>query len=209
MARYTGAVCRLCRQEGMKLFLKGERCYTDKCAMVKRPTKPGEHGHDRRGKVSDHGLQLREKQKVRRTYGLQERQFRRYFKEAERQKGVTGENFLKILESRLDNVLYRLNFARSRPEARQIVLHGHVQVNDRKVNIPSFLVREGDVISLKEKSKGLTHIKDILESAEGRATPSWLEADLERGRGRVVTEPQRDDLDMNFQEHLIVEFYSR
>ncbi len=209
MARYTKAVCRLCRREGTKLYLKGERCYTDKCAITKRPGKPGEHTQERRGKMSDHGLQLREKQKVRRTYGLQEKQFRRYFKEAERQQGITGENFLKILESRLDNVIYRLNLARSRPEARQIVLHGHVLVNNRRVNIPSFLVKEGDVISIKEKSRGLAHIKEILETNEGRGVPSWLEVDLEKATGKVLGEPRREDLDMEFEEHLIVEYYSR
>ncbi len=209
MARYTKAVCRLCRREGTKLYLKGERCYTDKCAITKRPGKPGEHTQERRGKMSDHGLQLREKQKVRRTYGLQEKQFIRYFKEAERQQGITGENFLKILESRLDNVIYRLNLARSRPEARQIVLHGHVLVNNRRVNIPSFLVKEGDVISIKEKSRGLAHIKEILETNEGRGVPSWLEVDLEKATGKVLGEPRREDLDMEFEEHLIVEYYSR
>jgi len=209
MARYTKAVCRLCRREGTKLYLKGERCYTDKCVITKRPGKPGEHSQERRGKMSDHGLQLREKQKVRRTYGLQEKQFRRYFKEAERKQGITGENFLKILESRLDNVIYRLNLARSRPEARQIVLHGHVLVNNRRVNIPSFLVKEGDVVSIKEKSRGLAHIKEILETNEGRGVPSWLEVDLEKGTGKVLGEPRREDLDMEFEEHLIVEYYSR
>ncbi len=209
MARYTGPVCRLCRREGTKLFLKGERCYTDKCAINRRPSKPGEHGQDRRGKMSDHAVQLREKQKMRRTYGLQERQFRRYFKEAERLTGITGENFLKILESRLDNVVYRLNFARSRPEARQIVLHGHIEVNGRRVNIPSFQVKEGDLINIREKSMGLAHIKEILELNEGRGVPSWLEVDLEKGKGRVLREPTREDMDMTFQEHLIVEYYSR
>ncbi len=209
MARYTKAVCRLCRREGTKLYLKGERCYSDKCAITKRPGKPGEHTQERRGKMSDHGLQLREKQKVRRTYGLQEKQFRRYFKEAERQQGITGENFLKILESRLDNVVFRLNLARSRPEARQIVLHGHVLVNGRRVNIPSFLVKEGDVISIKEKSRGQAHIKEILETNEGRGVPSWLEVDMEKATGKVLGEPRREDLDMEFEEHLIVEYYSR
>lgn len=209
MARYTGPVCRLCRQEGAKLFLKGERCYTDKCSFNRRPTKPGEHGQSRRGKLSEHGIQLREKQKVRRTYGLMERQFRRYFHEAERQPGVTGENFLKILESRLDNVVYRLNFARSRAEARQIVLHGHIEVNGRRVNIPSLLVKEGDVVNIKQKSMGLPLFKEILEINQGHGVPSWLEVDLEKGKGRVLTEPQREDIDISFQEHLIVEFYSK
>ncbi len=209
MARYTKAVCRLCRREGTKLYLKGERCFTDKCAVTKRPGKPGEHSQERRGKMSDHGLQLREKQKVRRTYGLQEKQFRKYFKEAEKKQGITGENFLKMLESRLDNVIFRLNLARSRPEARQIVLHGHVLVNGRRVNIPSFLVKEGDVISIKEKSRGMSHIKDILEVNEGRGVPSWLEVDLEKATGKVLGEPRREDLDMEFEEHLIVEYYSR
>lgn len=209
MARYTKAVCRLCRRESTKLYLKGERCFTDKCAVTKRPGKPGEHSQERRGKMSDHGLQLREKQKVRRTYGLQEKQFRKYFKEAERQQGITGENFLKMLESRLDNVIFRLNLARSRPEARQIVLHGHVLVNGRRVNIPSFLVKEGDVISIKEKSRGMPHIKEILEVNEGRGVPSWLEVDLEKATGKVLGEPRREDLDMEFEEHLIVEYYSR
>lgn len=209
MAKYTGPVCRLCRQEGTKLFLKGERCYTDKCSFTKRPTKPGEHGQSRRGKLSEYGIQLREKQKVRRTYGMLEKQFRLCFEEAERMPGVTGENFLKLLERRLDNVVYRLNFARSRAEARQMVLHGHILVNGSRVNIPSAKITEGDEISIKPKSMGLELLKEILEINQGRGVPSWLEVDLEKGQGKVLTEPIREDIDMEFQEHLIVEFYSK
>ncbi|AZR74744.1 30S ribosomal protein S4 [Anoxybacter fermentans] len=208
MARYTGPVCRLCRREGEKLYLKGERCYTDKCAFVRRPYPPGQHGQVR-SKTSEYGLQLREKQKVRRIYGVLERQFRRYFELAEKKPGITGENFLKILESRLDNVVYRLGFATSRNEARQLVLHGHVQVNGRKVNIPSYLVSVGDEIEIREKSKNNKRMKEIKEIHANYTAPSWLESDIENLSGKVLAEPKREEIEIPIEEHLIVEFYSR
>lgn len=209
MARYTGAVCRLCRREGTRLYLKGERCYNDnKCAVAKRPTPPGEHGLGRR-KVTDYGIQLREKQKVRRTYGLMEKQFHRYMKMAERKPGITGENFLFLLESRLDNVVYRLGYGASRSEARQMVRHGHIEVNGRRVNIPSYLVGEGDIIAVREKSRRSTRFKELAETSQDRTMPSWLEVDHQKMEGRVLGLPERDDLDMDIKESLIVEFYSR
>ncbi|MGI6097902.1 MAG: 30S ribosomal protein S4 [Dethiobacteria bacterium] len=208
MARYRGSVCRLCRREGIKLFLKGDRCYTDKCAVARRAYPPGEHGQSRR-KVSEYGLQLREKQKARRIYGILERQFRRYFREAERRKGVTGENLLQLLESRLDNIVYRLGFARSRAEARQLVKHGHFTVNGRKVDIPSYLCKQGDTISVKEKSRGCAVFKEIVENGGGQVIPEWLEVDREALSGRVVRIPSRDEIDVPISEHLIVELYSR
>ncbi|HBT20943.1 MAG TPA: 30S ribosomal protein S4 [Peptococcaceae bacterium] len=206
MARYTGPVCRLCRREGIKLYLKGERCYTNKCAVERRPYAPGQHGHNRK-KLSEYGIQLREKQKVRRIYGINERQFRRYFAEAERQKGVTGEILMRLLERRLDNVVYRLGFAVSRPQARQIVLHGHVQVNGRKVNIPSYLVDIGDEVEIREKSKNLQIFQEAKEAA--RSVPKWLEVDLDQLKGKVVSFPTMEDLDIPVEPHLIVELYSR
>lgn len=209
MARYTGAVCRLCRREGTRLYLKGERCYNDnKCAVAKRPTPPGEHGQGRR-KVTDYGIQLREKQKVRRTYGLMEKQFHRYMKMAERKPGITGENFLILLESRLDNVVYRLGFGASRKEARQLVRHGHIEVNNRRVNIPSYLISDGDVINVRQRSRKLTRFKELAETSRERTLPSWLEADYEKMEGRIIGHPEREDLDMDIKESLIVEFYSR
>ncbi len=207
MARYIDAVCRLCRREGVKLYLKGEKCYTDKCPVVKRNTPPGMHGTSRK-KPSEYGIQLREKQKARRFYGVLEGQFRRYFELAARKKGVTGEVLLQLLERRLDNVLYRTGFAASRPEARQIVRHGHIAVNGHKVDIPSYLVREGDTISVREGSKEHARIKELV-AAGVRAVPQWLSVEAEAMRGTVVRLPNRDEIDAPVQEHLIVELYSR
>jgi len=208
MARYTGPVCKLCRAEGEKLYLKGARCYSDKCSFDRRPYAPGEQGQGRR-KTSEYGQQLREKQKVRKMYGLVEKQFRNYFEEAENMRGVTGENFLTLLERRLDNVVYRLGFASSRNEARQFVLHGHILVNDRKVDIASYRVDEGDVISLKDSSRKNDHFKEILEYNAELTPPTWLSVDLEKAEGNIVSMPEREDIDHPIEEHLIVEFYSR
>lgn len=208
MARYTGAVCRLCRREGMKLYLKGDRCYSDKCALTNKAYAPGQHGQSRK-KPSEYGIQLREKQKVRRIYGIQERQFRNYFEKAERQKGVTGENLLRLLERRLDNVVYRLGMASSRVDARQLVRHGHFTVNGKKVNIPSFLVEEGQVIAAKEGSKSSPKFVGIADAITHRTAPAWLELDKENLVGRVVSLPNREDVDLPITEQLIVELYSR
>ena len=208
MARYTGAVCRLCRREGQKLFLKGERCYTDKCGIERRKYAPGMHGQSRK-KLSEYGIQLREKQKARRYYGILESQFEKYFEMAEKQKGVTGENLLTILESRLDNVVYRLGFAMSRPEARQLVTHGHFTVNGKKVNIPSYLISAGDVIAICEKSRSSEKIKEVLEKTESRIIPKWLDLDRNTLSGKVLALAQRDDIDLEIAEHLIVELYSK
>lgn len=208
MARYSGAVCRLCRREGEKLFLKGERCYTNKCAVEKRLYGPGQHGQQKK-KLSEYGLQLREKQKARRFYGVLESQFRKYFDMATRKKGVTGEVLLQILESRLDNVIYRLGLATSRPEARQLVRHGHFRVNDAKVNIPSFLVKVGDVITVSKTIKESPKFKAINEIAGGKAIPQWLEFDMDNLTAKVIALPSREDIDLPIQEHLIVELYSK
>ncbi|MDL1955981.1 MAG: 30S ribosomal protein S4 [Candidatus Desulfofervidus auxilii] len=208
MARYTGPVCRLCRREGVKLFLKGERCYTDKCALERRPYPPGQHGQ-MRIKKTDYGILLREKQKLKRIYGVLEKQFHRYFEEAVRLKGVTGENLLMLLERRLDNVVYRMGFANSRRQARQLVRHGHVLVNDEKVDIPSYLVEVGDIIKIREKSKDIPFIKEALEAVARRGVPSWLEVDKERLEGRVKALPTRDEIAIPVQEQLIIEFYSK
>jgi len=208
MARYTGPVCRLCRREGLKLYLKGDRCYTTKCGIDRRNYAPGQHGQGRK-KVSEYGLQLREKQKARRMYGILEGQFRRYFEKAERQPGITGENLLRLLERRLDNVVYRLGLGASRNEARQLVRHGHFAVNGRKVNIPSYLLRAGDVISVREKSKESPRIKELLERAADHTPPAWLEFDADQASARVAALPARDQIDAPVQEHLIVELYSR
>ena len=208
MARYTDSVCRLCRREGRKLFLKGERCYTDKCAVVRRAYAPGQHGQGRK-KVSEYGTQLRAKQMTRRYYGVLEGQFQKYFEMAERRSGVTGENFLRILESRLDNVVYRMGLASSRPEARQLVRHGHFDVNGRRVNIPSFLVSEGDVISLRSKSRENEKFKMIVESAGARPVPTWLDYDANKLEAKVVRLPNRDEIDLEVEETLIVEYYSK
>ena len=192
----------------MELYLKGDRCYTDKCGVRRRNYPPGQHGQGR-GKISDYGLQLREKQRVKRMYGLMEKQFRGYFEEAERLRGVTGTNLLVLLESRLDNVTYRLGFANSRSQARQLVRHNHILVNGQKVNIPSYLVKPGDVIQVVERSRNLPQIKDALEAAARRGCPAWLELDKDAARGRVSMMPTREDITMPIQEHLIVELYSK
>ena len=208
MARYTEAVCRMCRREGQKLFLKGDRCYTQKCAMECRAYAPGMHGQNR-SKTSEYGQQLREKQKAKRYYGLLENQFRNYFELAERRPGQTGENLLAILESRLDNVVYRLGFAMSRAEARQLVSHGHFTVNGRKVNIPSYLVKPGMVITLKDSSKSLEKIKANVEANAFRQPPKWLEYDANNMIAKVTAVPAREDIDLPIEEHLIVELYSK
>lgn len=208
MARYKDSVCRLCRREGLKLYLKGDRCYTPRCSVERRAYAPGQHGQGRK-KVSEYGLQLREKQKTRRIYGILEGQFRRYFDKAERQPGVTGENLLRLLERRLDNVIYRLGLGSSRNEARQLVRHGHFTVNGRKVNIPSYLLRVGDVITVRDKSKESSRVKELLERAADRTPPAWLEYDTDQATGRVVAFPAREQIDAPVQEHLIVELYSR
>lgn len=209
MARYNDSVCRLCRREGMKLFLKGERCYTDKCAFDRRGYPPGQHGQ-RRIKFSDYGIQLREKQKVRRIYGVSERQFRNYFAKADRQKGITGANLLILLERRLDNAIYRLGFATSRQEARQLVGGGHFAVNGRTVSIPSYLVKPNDVIEVKEKSKGLQRIKEAVEGMARRGMPQWLALEKDTLKGMVKGWPDRTELTTPpIQEQLIVELYSK
>ena len=208
MARYTDAVFRLCRREGQKLFLKGDRCYTEKCAADRRPYPPGQHGQGR-SKTSDYGLQLREKQKAKRYYGILESQFRGYFNMASKRKGKTGENLLAILETRLDNTVYRLGFAMSRAEARQLVLHGHFLVNGRKVNIPSFLVRPGMIISLKETSRSLDKLKSVIEANSSRVPPKWLDYDANSLIAKVITVPVREDIDIPIEEQLIVELYSK
>ncbi|HHV07081.1 MAG TPA: 30S ribosomal protein S4 [Firmicutes bacterium] len=208
MARYTGAVCRQCRREGIKLFLKGDRCYTGKCAIDRRGYAPGQHAQRRR-KISEYGIQLREKQKARRIYGVLERQFRRYYKIASRSKGVTGETLLIMLETRLDNVVYRLGFARSRAEARQLVRHGHFAVNDRKASIPSYRLREGDIVSVREGSRSLPLFQELAEVAAARTVPPWLESVPTELKGTVVRLPEREEIDVPVQEHLIVELYSK
>lgn len=211
MARYTGPVCRLCRREGMKLFLKGQRCYAEKCAIEKRNTIPGEHGRAfrMRRRVIGYGLQLREKQKVKRIYGVLEKQFRRYFEKAARRKGITGELLLQFLERRLDNVVYRLGFASSRPQARQLVLHGHVQVNSRRVTIPSALVSKGDEISVKPKSQQNDLIRANVEEILGRGVPGWMNLDAEKFKGQIMELPKREDIAIPIEESLIVELYSK
>jgi small subunit ribosomal protein S4 len=206
MARYTGATCRLCRREGMKLFLKGDRCYTDKCAFARRSYAPGQHGANKK-KVSNYGVQLREKQKAKRIYGVLESQFRNYYEKAEHIKGITGENLLKLLELRLDNVAFRLGFGASRSEARQLVTHGHFLVNGKKVDIASYKVSVNDVISVCEKSRGSEKFKTFAENP--KTLPKWLEANLENYEGKVVAEPTREDIDVPVNETLIVELYSK
>lgn len=208
MARYTGAVCRQCRREGQKLFLKGERCYSDKCAFTHRGYAPGQHGQARK-KLSEYGIQLREKQKTRRYYGVLEAQFAHYFELAEKKAGMTGENLLKILESRLDNVVYRMGFASSRAEARQLVVHGHFTVNGKRVDIPSYLTKAGDVIAICEKSRTSDKVKAVLEANAARPTPLWVEVNTENYEGKIVREVERTDIDLEVQELLIVEYYSR
>ncbi|MGM9521949.1 MAG: 30S ribosomal protein S4 [Oscillospiraceae bacterium] len=208
MARYTDAACRLCRREGQKLFLKGDRCYTDKCAVVRRAYAPGMHGQGR-SKASEYGTQLREKQKAKRYYGVLESQFHSYFEMAERRPGKAGENLLSILETRLDNVVYRLGFAMSRAEARQLVLHGHFTVDGKKVNIPSFLVKPGMIIALKESSRSIDKFKASLEANAFRQPPKWLEMDAANFTAKVTAAPTREDIDLPIEEQLIVELYSK
>ncbi len=208
MARYTESVCRLCRREGLKLFLKGERCYTDKCAIERRNYPPGEHGQAR-SKFSEYALQLREKQKVKRMYGIMERQFRRYFHLAERSRGITGETLLLLLEQRLDNMVYRMGFATSRAEARQLVRHGHFLVDARKVDVPSYLLNPGQTVSVRESSRSIARIVDNLAQAERRGVPDWLEVQREAFSARVKALPTRADLTMPINEKLVVELYSK
>ncbi len=210
MARYNGPVCRLCRREGMKLFLKGERCHTEKCAIEKRNFPPGQHGKDRKPKIVGYGLQLREKQKAKRYWGIAEQQFRNLFEKAARQKGVTGDNLLSMLERRLDSVTYRMGLGTSRAQARQVVRHGHVNVNGRKVNIPSFEVKPGDVIEIREKSKQNPMILSSRDATAHAPAPNWLEVDRDTLRGRVLQTPKRDELvQIQLNEQLIVELYSK
>ncbi|MEW6674657.1 MAG: 30S ribosomal protein S4 [Nitrospirota bacterium] len=208
MARYTEAQCRICRREGEKLFLKGDRCYTEKCAVERRRYPPGQHGQGR-GKLSDYGIQLREKQKVRKTYGLLERQFRRYFHEAERRKGITGEILLQLLESRLDNVVYSMGFAPNRREARQLIAHGHFLVNGKKVNLPSYAVKAGDLVEVKESSRDIPEINNSILKIEHRGLPTWVEVDSANFKGKVLHIPSRDEIQLPIQEQLIVELYSK
>lgn len=208
MARYRDSLCRLCRREGEKLFLKGDRCYTDKCAFERRKYAPGQHGSGR-SKISDYGLQLREKQKVKRIYGVLERQFRKYFAEAQKKKGVTGEQLLQFLEMRLDNIVYRLGFASNRRQARQLVNHGHILVNGRKVNIPSYRVKVGDQVEVKEASRSIPFIQESIEKIENRGLSEWLELDKENFRGKVVDIPVREQIPLTVKESLIVELYSK
>ncbi|MDR0500403.1 MAG: 30S ribosomal protein S4 [Coriobacteriales bacterium] len=208
MARYVGADCRLCRREGAKLFLKGDRCYTDKCALARREFPPGDAGK-KRPKESEYRLQLREKQKTKRIYGLLEKQFRGYYDLANRQSGVTGENLLRILETRLDNVVYRLGFAKSRDEARQQVRHGHICVNGRRVNIPSYRVRPGDLVAVAAKARDFLVIKTALISSQRTEVPQWLEVDIEKLQGSILSLPERTQIDLDIREQLIVELYSK
>ena len=209
MARYTDSVCRQCRREGEKLFLKGDRCYTAKCAVVKRHTPPGQHGQARARKQSEYGLQLREKQKCRRAYGVLESQFRKYYTMATNMRGVTGENMLCLLERRLDNVVYRLALAESRPMARQMVTHGHILVDGNKIDIASYLVKPGQTITIREHSRDMAHLKALREQGAAKPIPKWLELDAGNLTGKIAAMPQRDDIDLTIEEHLIVEYYSR
>ena len=209
MARYTEASCKLCRREGIKLYLKGDRCYSEKCAASRKAYPPGLHGKSRRQKVSEYGLQLREKQKTRRIYGVLERQFKRYFQEADRRKGVTGEILLQILESRLDNMIYRMGLARSRSEARQLIRHGHFAVNNKKVDIPSYLTRPGDEISVRQGSVSGPYFKEAAEWGGAQGVSAWLEVDREKLTGKIIRLPLRDEMDVPISVHLIVELYSR
>lgn len=208
MARYTGPVCRLCRREGMKLFLKGERCYTEKCAIEKRNVPPGQHGRSRRAKMQGYGIQLREKQKVKRIYGVLEDQFRRYFESAERTRGITGETLLQLLERRLDSAVYRMGFATSRAQGRQLVRHGHFLVNGKKVDIPSYSLKAGDMVSVRETSRQNTSILHAQEEVKGRGIPEWLSIDADLA-GKVVSIPTREQIGLPVQEQLIVELYSK
>lgn len=209
MARYTGPVCKLCRREGTKLFLKGTRCFSAKCSFEKRSYIPGQHGQGRRGKLSEYGIQLREKQKVKRIYGVLEAQFRGYYEKATRQKGVTGENLLRLLESRLDNVIFRLGFAPSRNAARQLVLHRHFLVNGKKVNVPSFRVKPGDIVTVREKSRKMATIHDAMRRLKDDSLVTWLRVDKAKLEGEYLERPTRQDIPIECQENLIVELYSK
>jgi small subunit ribosomal protein S4 len=209
MARYIGPVCRLCRREDMKLFLKGERCYTDKCGYERRSYPPGQHGQARRRKRSDYGEQLREKQKVKRIYGIAERQFRGYYYKASRMKGVTGDNLIQLLERRLDNVVYRMGFASDHAEARQLVRHGHFTVNGKKVNIPSYLVRARDVVQVREASQKMARINEALAAVDRRGVPQWIQMDKDNFRGAIAQLPSREDVTLPIREQLIIELYSK
>jgi len=210
MARYTGPVCRMCRREGTKLFLKGERCLSGKCALDRRQAAPGQHGAGAgRKKVKEYGMQLREKQKARRYYGVLEKQFHTYFEKADKQAGVTGENLLSLLERRLDNVIYRMGLGSSRKEARQLLRHGHFRLNGKKVDIPSYIVKVGDVITIKDSSRDSAKIKELLEAMATATTPKWLELDKTNGSAKIVAVPAREDIDFPFEEQLIVELYSK
>lgn len=209
MARHTGSVCKLCRREGTKLFLKGERCLSEKCALDRRNFPPGQHGQGRQSKMQEYGRQLREKQKARRTYGVLERQFRRYYDSASRMPGVTGENILKLLESRLDNIVYRLGFAASRSAARQLVRHRHIEVNGRTVNIPSYIVKLGDVVAVREGSRDLEMIHESLRHLGRTREMTWLDLDKSQLSGKMIAEPSREDIQIPLEEHLIVELYSK
>ena len=209
MARYIGPVCRLCRREGMKLFLKGERCYTEKCAIEKRNMPPGQHGRARKAKMVGYGVQLREKQKVKRIYGVLENQFRRYFETAERTRGITGETLLQLLERRLDNVVYRAGFSTSRAQARQLVRHGHFLVNGRKVDVPSYSVRQGDVVSVRQSSLENAAIAHAMEEVKGRGVPEWITIDSTKLSGTIASLPTREQINLPVQEQLIVELYSK
>ena len=209
MARYTGSVCRLCRRENMKLFLKGDRCFSDKCAFDRRGYPPGQHGERRGRKISDYGIQLREKQKVKRMYGLTEKQFRLFFQRAHRQKGITGTNLLVLLERRLDNSVYRMGFVNSRTQGRHFVRHNHFTVNGKKVNIPSYLIKPGDVVEVREKSRKIQSITDALDAVVRRGVPQWIDLEKDAFKGVVKGLPVREDLTMPIQEQLIVELYTK
>lgn len=210
MARYTGPVCRLCRRQGTKLFLKGERCYTEKCAIERKPTAPGKSSQSRRGrKLSNYAIQLKEKQKMRDMYGLLEKQFSNLFEKAEKKYGITGENFIQFLERRLDNVVYRMGFADSRANARQIVKHSHILVNGKKVNIPSYMTEIEDIIEVKKKSQLINGFKELKEGEKEVNTPAWLEVDIKSLKGKVVKFPSKEDIDLPIDETLVVEYYSR
>ena len=209
MARHTGASCRLCRRENLKLFLKGDRCYGDKCAFERRPYAPGQHGQRRGGKLSDYQLQLREKQKVKRIYGVLERQFRKYYYQAEKQKGITGTNLLVLLERRFDNTIYRMGFSNSRNQARQLIRHNHFLVNNKRVNIPSYQVKVGDTIEVTEGSREATSITEAMETVVRRGIPNWIELEKGNFKGKLLAYPNREDLTMPIQEQLIVELYSK
>ena len=209
MARYTDSSCRLCRRENLKLFLKGDRCYGDKCAFERRAYPPGQHGQRRGGKLSDYSQQLREKQKVKRIYGILEKQFKGYYYKAEKQKGITGTNLLLLLESRLDNVVYKMGFSASRTQARQLIRHNHFLVNQRKVNIPSYQVKVGDVVEAKEKSREVSQVIEAMETVVRRGVPDWMEVEKEAFKGTMKALPNREDLTMPIQEQLIVELYSK